>query len=254
MDDRALVEAGDESYVHSMRLIAEHLPQGRFIDRGSLLIAESGAPVPYFNVVFVIGPLDDPVSELAAAVSHLDAKGLPFVVRAREGAEPAIGRAASEAGLVEQDPLPGMSLYPLPDDRPPAPSGLRIRRVGTDDYAGFVHTSALGFGAPPDLMSSMFPATLAEAEGTATFLGSEGGEPVATGVLIMTGDVAGVYSISTLPSHRRRGYGEAMTWAAIEEGLRRGARAAVLQASVMGRPVYERMGFRTSALYLTFGR
>ena len=49
--------------------------------------------------------------------------------------------------------------------------------------------------------------------------------------------------MATPPEFRRRGYGAAATWAAIEVGAQRGCDHAVLQASEMGAPVYRRMGF-----------
>jgi hypothetical protein len=42
---------------------------------------------------------------------------------------------------------------------------------------------------------------------------------------------------------RRRGYGEALTWAAVAGGQRAGCTIASLQASALGKPVYARMGF-----------
>jgi ribosomal protein S18 acetylase RimI-like enzyme len=47
--------------------------------------------------------------------------------------------------------------------------------------------------------------------------------------------------VATAPDHRRRGYGEALTWAAVLEAP---DRPAVLHASEEGRSTYERMGFR----------
>jgi len=50
--------------------------------------------------------------------------------------------------------------------------------------------------------------------------------------------------VATLPEARGRGYGEAVSWAAT---LCRPELPATLQASSMGRPVYERMGYRSVA-------
>ena len=61
--------------------------------------------------------------------------------------------------------------------------------------------------------------------------------------------MAGIGWVGTIESARRRGYAEAVTWAAVREGFRRGAAFANLQASVMGRPIYERMGFLTLTEY-----
>ena len=43
-----------------------------------------------------------------------------------------------------------------------------------------------------------------------------------------------------------------MTWAAVEAGRAWGSRAATLQASEMGEPVYRKMGFRTVTRYASY--
>ncbi|SDM13566.1 GNAT family N-acetyltransferase [Aliiruegeria lutimaris] len=70
------------------------------------------------------------------------------------------------------------------------------------------------------------------------------GEPVAVSSLVITEGLAGVYAVATLPNARKRGLGTAMTLHAMAEGKRRGARMATLQATTMGRPIYEKIGFR----------
>ena len=52
--------------------------------------------------------------------------------------------------------------------------------------------------------------------------------------------VQGVY---TLPEHRGRGLGERLTREVLREAQARGLKSANLNASVMGRGVYERLGF-----------
>lgn len=55
--------------------------------------------------------------------------------------------------------------------------------------------------------------------------------------------VQGVY---TVPEHRGRGLGEALTRAVLVEAQRRGVKSANLNAAVMGRPMYQRMGFEAA--------
>ena len=49
--------------------------------------------------------------------------------------------------------------------------------------------------------------------------------------------------VATLPSARRRGFGAAITLAALLDGRNLGYRIGVLQSSDQGFPVYRRMGF-----------
>jgi predicted acetyltransferase len=77
-------------------------------------------------------------------------------------------------------------------------------------------------------------------------------EPVATSLLATTADVglAGVYSVATRPLHRGRGFGTALTRAALLEARASGYDTAVLEPSPMGAPMYRRMGFEPFASYL----
>jgi ribosomal protein S18 acetylase RimI-like enzyme len=75
------------------------------------------------------------------------------------------------------------------------------------------------------------------------FVGSVNGRAVASSGLIVGGGVAGIYNVATLPRARRRGFGTAMTLAAMRHGRTLGYRVAVLGASDIGRGVYERLGF-----------
>lgn len=84
------------------------------------------------------------------------------------------------------------------------------------------------------------------------YVGYLEGEPVAVSSLVMAAGLAGIYAVATLPAARRRGIGAAMTLHAMAEGKRRGARHAVLQATPMGLPVYERLGFAQVHEYVTF--
>ncbi len=62
---------------------------------------------------------------------------------------------------------------------------------------------------------------------------------------IVSGGVAGIYWVGNLKHARGRGIGRAVTAAATNAGFDLGADLASLQASPMGRPIYEAMGFRT---------
>jgi GNAT superfamily N-acetyltransferase len=82
------------------------------------------------------------------------------------------------------------------------------------------------------------------------YLGILRGQPVATSALYLGKHVAGIYCVATVPAARKLGIGAAATLRALQEARTEGYQIAVLQASHMGRSVYQRLGFQEfSTLY-----
>lgn len=71
------------------------------------------------------------------------------------------------------------------------------------------------------------------------------GQPVAGSMFIMENSVVGVHWVATLPDFRNQGIGFAVTYNPLVHLKKRGAEQAVLFSSTMGKPVYEKMGFKT---------
>jgi predicted acetyltransferase len=84
------------------------------------------------------------------------------------------------------------------------------------------------------------------------YVGYANGAPVVSGLGWRTGRTIGVYAIATLPKARRRGYAAAMTARVVTDGLANGCDLAALQASELGRPIYERLGFRVDVRYTAY--
>lgn len=66
----------------------------------------------------------------------------------------------------------------------------------------------------------------------------------------VTGTIVGVYNVSVAELFRRRGFGEAVTWAAVAAGLDRGATDAWLGSTAMAYSLYQRMGFSQQYEYV----
>jgi GNAT superfamily N-acetyltransferase len=84
------------------------------------------------------------------------------------------------------------------------------------------------------------------------YVGYLDGSPVVSGLGWRSGRTIGVYSIATVESARRRGFGAAMVARVVADGATAGCDVAALQASEMGRPIYERLGFRTVVRYVAY--
>ena len=72
------------------------------------------------------------------------------------------------------------------------------------------------------------------------WIGFVDGHPVATAAAHAAAGVNDVEMIATLDGSRGRGYGAALTWAATTSDP---TLPAILIASDLGRPVYERLGY-----------
>jgi GNAT superfamily N-acetyltransferase len=246
-----LLQLADANYFATWRLLAAQCPDGDARSAAGLLLTSSGFDVPWLNIAFVTAPLADPEAAIDEAAAWYGSLRLPWLLRVRARMDDATERAAEAAGMRYTDELPAMVLQNLAE-APAADGPVRIERVC--DAAGAALFSCVCIEAfdMPVHLGAIFTPALLDATGVEEYIGYAGEEPVATALLACTGEVAGIYNIGTLAGWRGRGIGEAMTRHAIEQGRRAGCAIASLQASEMGRPVYERMGFRTLSHYRTF--
>ena len=253
MTDDELAAAVDANYWESFALMAKSCG-GDVLTREGVLAVSTGLPVAMLNIGFVKKPLANPHSSLREMVEFYDSAGLPFVLRVREGVDRDAEEAMEAMGLPYGDTVPGMTLHPLPASPEPV-GGLEIETVRDEQrLCRYQEVAAEGFGMPIDFVKQLMGPRLLDVPGFESYLGIMGGEAVATSSLYTGGGIAGVYNVATLASHRRRGIGEAMTWHSVSRSRELGCSVATLQASVMGQPVYARMGFRAVAPYRTFHR
>jgi GNAT superfamily N-acetyltransferase len=157
-----------------------------------------------------------------------------------------VKRAAEQRGMKPYPCQPGMMLSPIPPA--PAVSPPRSVRVASNakELRDFQRTSSKGFGIPMiaiDMILPQLPGPVGQPGVPLFFVVYDGDKPVSASALLVSHGIAGIFFVSTIPRARKRGYATTAVWAAAEAGRKQGCEAAYLQASDMGRPVYERMGF-----------
>lgn len=209
----------------------------------SLTMVATGLPLSFFNGAFLRAPTDEPEHLVAEAIRFFGDRGLPWLLWVRDTVSPEILAAGRAAGLRDAGGPPAMGFMPIPLP-PTPPTELRIEIASTPE-ALQDHASMLrdGFGMPQEFVDRLVQPGLLDDPDVAAFVGRVEGEPVSCSLLAISGTTAGVYNVATPERFRGRGYGEALTWAALEEGTRRDCTHGVLQASAAGYPIYRRMGF-----------
>jgi GNAT superfamily N-acetyltransferase len=139
---------------------------------------------------------------------------------------------------------------------PAAPPGFLIEEVsdpaGLGDYE---RVSLRGFGSEERLGQlgpfGVHAVGILDDPRMRIFVGRVNGEPVTGAMAYVSDDVVGIYDVATPPEHRRRGYGEAITKAAIAAGQ---DVPAWLDPSDMALPMYRRIGFEPIGRYTAWLR
>lgn len=244
-----IVTVANENLRRAFGVLADEARSGESRRFGPIAAAAADVPAPLFNRAFVFDA--PPIGELSAAVAWLAERDVPFWVTATEPAVEVVEDHRADLDLEKAAEQPGMALTSL-DEIPPQDSVAEIVEVtDPDEREAYSAVTASAFGWPPAVVEPVDRAALA-ADDVRSFLGNVDGDPAASGLLVRSDDVAGVYSIGVVEEFRRRGIGEAMTRAVLRAGREAGCQVGVLQSSEMGHPLYERMGFETVVTYHQF--
>ncbi len=254
---RELAALEHENWISYLTGVASCTARTTVTRAGGVVTLLTGLPFDWFNQILVEDEGATP-DAMRDAVSRARTQGTDFVVRLRHGIDDRFIRTLTEAGLEAAPPemaTPGMVAHPIDHDAiaRQGVAELDIRRV-TEGVGIDAHRLAatVGFGADPALAEGNVCPDLLERPDCVVYVGYADGAPVVSGLGWRTDRTIGVYSIATIPSARRRGYGAAMTARVVADGLLAGCDVAALQASEMGRPIYERIGFRTVVTYVAY--
>jgi hypothetical protein len=201
-----------------------------------LTLADLGRPGGFMNNATFMRPAD--VDRFVALADEIDdffaAEGTGTVDIWSAFSTPDFRRRGWE--LAGHPPLMFRSAGGKP---PPAPSDLDIREVeDADEVRVFEDVLSTSFGNPG--APSILDERVLKVPGLRLWVGYVGDRPVCTSAVCLTRGVNGVQTVATLPEFRGRRFGEAMTWTATAADP---SQPAILLASDLGRPVYERMGY-----------
>lgn len=217
----------------------------------AMTLTSSGLPVAFVNGAFVRPGVADGDSVVSEAQAFFARRGVPWLLWVRQGADRHLSDACRRSGANDTGGPVAMVLADIASRSPqPPPAGLTVTIASEPPDVDAVRPlMTSGFDMPTDVTERVITVELFRSPDVCVLIGRVAGVPVSCSMVSVTGDVAGVYNVATPPEFRRRGFGEALSWAALMEGRLRGATAAVLQASPDGQGIYARMGFEEHERY-----
>jgi GNAT superfamily N-acetyltransferase len=249
-----LLKECHENFVEVFVDIAQAMPGGAVERCEELVVVRTGLPEATFNPVFALEP-PRRIDGIAEHVNRMLVRtDTPWTLVTTPVTSATLAPLIAELNLKQFMVLPGMVHANLPDMHSFTLADLDIHRVTkNEEFRVYNRTCTEGEGMPPDLFGTRLDQFIAKANDLphkmGFYLGYIAGQPVSTSARFTTRRTAGIYLVSTLPSSRRRGYGAALTARAAMDGIEDGCTISYLQASDMGRPVYEKMGYRVVEEY-----
>ena len=207
----------------------------------------TGAPHPLANFA-VVSDFDD-LEVTRAAIGPLKSCGMPSAVLfpGRGIADHIDDHLRSEGFTCEGEmPAMGVDIGDLPDTA--LPSGYEFVRVGAgDEGEAWTETLATGYDLPLVAARLFSPGSLGAdmaSDAPFQFFGVlNDGKTVATSMLYLAGDFAGIYCVATIAEERGKRLGAHLTAEPLRIAGSLGYGVGVLQSSPMGYSVYRRLGF-----------
>jgi ribosomal protein S18 acetylase RimI-like enzyme len=205
-----------------------------------------------FNAAFLSGPVENEpelAQRLVLPSVHFNARGLEWAYWICDDYVPdkmrrRARRLFEDNGLRHSVDLPGMVAEHVlpPVHHLPA---MEIRRVADPaSIDAFCAVGSVCFHVPLAWFHEVFDSPSVWAN-FAAYVGYAHGMPVSTAAVVVGASVMGVYNVATLPEYQHRGYGEAVMRYALEDArCRTGMENVILQSTLAGLRLYQRMGFR----------
>jgi GNAT superfamily N-acetyltransferase len=205
----------------------------------------SGEHVADLNYLVAASAEADAVEGFRSFVGYADGRELPFCTIVAASVADELSGVCESLGLVHatQWPLmvcPGEAAQALPTE------GVTVRaaRHG-EDVAAMSRVLADAFSMPAESIARALPLSLYDSPGIDTYVAEHEGDVLSSVTITRHGDVVGVWAMGTMAAAQGKGIGRALLSTVMASEREAGAEAFYLGATPAGRPLYERLGYRT---------
>jgi GNAT superfamily N-acetyltransferase len=238
-----------EAAIGAYYLQLSQLPGGRREERPDLSSYITGLPMALFNGVVRAGFLSERLDDqIGAALQPFVERGLPMAWHIGPSSQPELlGWRLPAYGLRLHDRQTGMAadLDSLDLEQPALPGLKIVRAASLKGLQEFVRL--LTYRSAPQFSSTCLAAFallgFTSRQAMRCYTARLNGQPVATAALFLSGGVASLQMVQTLPGFRRRGIGTALSLALMQQARASGYHTMALAASTLGLDMYAHLGF-----------
>jgi ribosomal protein S18 acetylase RimI-like enzyme len=259
-EDEVLAVA--RNLLEALRFFGQARADAEIRDLPGVSLIFCGLNYAAFNAALQARPIEADAQELGRLIDvsaeHFDARSLRWTYWLCEDfLKQPLRREAQRVfkrhGLRLLTEAPGMYADRLaPAKRTLPPIDLRPVADAVTRTA-FAEVMSTAFEIPHSVSMSVYGAERAWKGTFQGYVGYSNGRAVTTAATVIAGDVIGLYSVATLPQHRRLGFAEAIMRQVVQEAEQtRGVSRTVLQATASGLSLYEAMGYRTVTSFNVF--
>jgi len=243
------IRNADNNFIHTWQQMMATSPKGEIHIIDDLVITNCGISVPFFNTVFTPTQRIITKQDIAVAKDYFLKVGKSFQFCVHEPWSEQSASLLEEHGFVLETVLPGMSFSDTVE-LPINTDVLTVIQPSTEaELSQYLSLISEAYDLPEWLAKQILNVDFIAEQNVHLYLALVDGIPVSTSMLVNTPEVAGIYWVATGKAERQKGYGELVTWHAVREALKQGYSSVILQASAMGEPIYQRMGFETICRY-----
>ena len=226
-------------------------PLGEINESDNLLYFVTGIGSLFYNGVFGAQLQVEEVEEaIAKLIEYFAAKQVPFCWWTSNSTQPAdLGKYLEAQGLKYLSKFTGMAMD-LSSNLASRSSPKDLEIISVEDRTtleSWLRIGAIGFDIPLELVEDLLLVEESlgfQSDQYIRYLGLWQKTPVATSALYLDAGVAGIYFVATLPEARGKGFATQLVQTALEDAQKLGYQVAILQASAMGKNIYQRIGFQ----------
>jgi GNAT superfamily N-acetyltransferase len=250
----------DENLRAAMRCYAKATPIGEVREYPGVVLASSGVNYSVFNSAMLTGPTSTATLDLA--LNHAEI----FFASRRVGwslwicdellSAPLRRKAVDtlrDRGLRLVASPPGMWTDRIAETGR-GTAGIDCRVVDDDrTRRHFADIASVVFALPHAISRDIYGGQPIWNSGMTGYVGYFGRKPVSVAVTVVAAGAVGVYSVGTLPQHRRCGYAETLMRHALDDARRAtGLEVTILQSTKQGQRLYMQMGYQLATSFSVY--